>query len=125
MPQLIHTITREEIKEKVTQIDLTPYTTILETIQQAGGVGGDVTLEPGEDQRTQKRRLSLAAKELDLNLVWRKSDTGQLKFVIASAGEPIPGSRKARKAMTKGALESVPEEPSKESDEPSEVQQAA
>jgi hypothetical protein len=62
----------------------------------AEGVGATVTLGPGEQQRTEKRRLSMAAKELGYQLVWRRAAADQLKFVLARPGEQAPGGRRRR-----------------------------
>jgi hypothetical protein len=79
-------------------MDLTPYLEIVDAIGKQGGVGAEVNLAPGESQRTEKRRLSLAAKQRGLKLTWRKSGAGELKFVLASEGEQAPGGRRRRKA---------------------------
>ncbi len=75
-------------------LDLTPYLAMIAAVRTEGGVGGQVTLEPEESQRTEKRRLSVAAKDQGYQLVWRKAAERQLRFVLAKPGEPVPGGRK-------------------------------
>ena len=69
---------------------------IIDTVRQQGGIGGMVTLGADEKQRTEKRRLSLAAKEQGYDLTWRRSEPDQLRFVLAAPGQPAPGSRRRR-----------------------------
>ena len=76
------------------RIDLTPYLRLIDGVLEQGGVGAVLSLEEGEQQRTQKRRLSLAAKERGYRLVWRTAPPGQLRFVLARPGEPAPGGRR-------------------------------
>lgn len=79
-------------------MDLSPYLSIIDSVKHEGGVGGEVLLNPGESQRTEKRRLSLAAKQRGYTLTWRKARQGGLKFVLSLPGQPVPGGRRRRKA---------------------------
>ena len=98
MPQLAHVITADELARRPAPggTDLAPYFDILTSIQAEGGVGGLVTLSEGESQRTEKRRLSVAAKQQGYDLIWRKSAPGTLRFVLAKAGEWAPDARPRR-----------------------------
>ena len=98
MPQLAHILTEEDLARRGTAggADLTPYIDIIDTLRGQGGVGAVLSIEEGESQRTVKRRMSIAAKERGYELTWRKSQNGQLKFVLAQPGQPVPGSRKRR-----------------------------
>jgi hypothetical protein len=69
---------------------------MVEQILAEGGVGGQVELGPEESSRTEKGRLTRAAKQRGRTLVWRKAQDGQLRFVLAEPGAPAPGSRKRR-----------------------------
>ena len=95
MPQLTRVLTEEDVRRRQPgrNIDFTPYLALLDAVQAHGGVGAQLSLAEGEKQRTEKRRLSLAAKERGLKLTWRKSDAGELRFVLSGEGEPIPGGR--------------------------------
>ncbi len=79
-------------------MDLAPYLDILDKIREDSGVGGEVSLASDESQRTEKRRLSVAAKQRGLKLTWRKSQQGRLRFVLSGQGAPPPDGRKRRKA---------------------------
>jgi hypothetical protein len=75
-------------------MDLTPYFSILDEVAQRGGVGGEVALLTDERQRTEKRRLSIAAKQRALKLTWRKSREGVLRFVLSTPGSVPPDGRR-------------------------------
>ena len=77
-------------------MDLTPYFDIIDEVAQQGGVGGEVTLMTDESQRTEKRRLSIAAKQRALKLTWRKSREGMLRFVLSTPGSVPPDGRRRR-----------------------------
>lgn len=96
MPRLDQVLRAEDLQRgrAVVRIDLTPYLRLIDGILEQGGVGAVLSLEEGEQQRTQKRRLSLAAKERGYRLVWRTAPPGQLRFVLARPGEPAPGGRR-------------------------------
>jgi hypothetical protein len=98
MPTLDSVLTESDLKapKPKSVMDLTAYIEIMESIQEKGGLGGTVTLGEGESQRTEKRRLSLAAKEKKLTLTWRKAPDGKLKFVLSPEGERAPGGRRRR-----------------------------
>ena len=76
--------------------DLAPYVEIIDRVRSEGGVGAEVILQPGESQRTEKRRLSLAAKARKLKLTWRTAPPGELRFVLSEPGEAAPGARRRR-----------------------------
>lgn len=98
MPELMRILTDEDLARRgaVSRLDLSAYLTIIDAVREQGGAGGLIDLLAGESQRTEKRRLSLAAKERGLQLTWRSSQPGQLRFVLAEEGQPAPGSRKRR-----------------------------
>ena len=100
MPQLTKVITEEELSRRQTSggLDLSAYMGIIDNIREQGGVGGNLSLSEDENQRTEKRRMSVAAKERGLTLVWRKAPEGQLRFVLAEEGKPAPGSRRRQAA---------------------------
>lgn len=100
MPRLNKVLTEADLSAaRVPAVmDLTPYLNIIDDISKQGGVGGEIALSPNESQRTEKRRLSLAAKHKGLKLTWRKSPPGQLRFVLSSPGQPVPGGRRRRGA---------------------------
>lgn len=80
-------------------MDLAPYLEIIDSIKGQDGVGAELTLTPDESQRTEKRRLSLAAKQRGFKLTWRKAREGGLRFVLSAGGSPAPGGRKRRKVQ--------------------------
>jgi hypothetical protein len=80
----------------MSDLDLTTYIEIIDQVRREGGVGGHIHLLPGESQRTEKRRLTMAAKQQGLTLTWRSSQPGELRFVLSEPGAPVPGSRKRR-----------------------------
>ena len=98
MPQLARVLREEDLQGRgqTSRMDLTPYIGLLETVRAQDGLGGMLTLEEGESQRSEKRRLSIAAKQQGYKLQWRKSQPGELRFVLAQDGQPMPGSRKRR-----------------------------
>ncbi|MER3420777.1 MAG: hypothetical protein C4290_09770 [Chloroflexota bacterium] len=110
MPHLDQILREEDLRRSraTVRIDLTPYLQLIDTIRTQGGVGAVLSLQEGEQQRTQKRRLSLAAKERGYRLIWRIAPPGQLRFVLARPGEPAPGGRQRRTAATPPAERSAP-----------------
>ena len=98
MPQLARVLREEDMRggTNTSRMDLTPYIGLLETVRSQDGLGGMLTLEEGESQRAEKRRLSIAAKQQGYKLTWRKSGPGELRFVLGQDGQPMPGSRKRR-----------------------------
>ena len=98
MPKLSKVLTEGDLSAARAPaiMDLTPYLSIIDDITKQGGVGGEISLGPNESQRTEKRRLSLAAKQKGFKLTWRKSPPGELRFVLATPGQPAPGGRRRR-----------------------------
>ena len=99
MPELARVLTQEDLRraEPGSRLDLSPYLAIIDEVA-GGGVGGLLTLDEGENQRAEKRRLSTAAKQRGYELTWRKTDPGELRFVLARPGELRPGGRPRRRA---------------------------
>lgn len=97
MPELVTVLTPESFqRERAAGPDLAPYRAIINQVREEGGVGGVIKLEEGESQRTEKRRMSVVAKQEGYDLTWRTSPPGTLRFVLARPGEPAPGSRPRR-----------------------------
>jgi hypothetical protein len=98
MPELKRVLSEAELKEAraPVSVDLTPYFEILSKVLESGGAGGEIELQPGEQQRTEKRRFTIAAKQRNLRLVWRRAPEGMLRFVLASIGKPVPGGRQRK-----------------------------
>ena len=101
MPQLTRVLSESDVTAQRARpvMDLAPYLDMVDRITQQGGVGGEVTLSGSESQRTEKRRLSLAAKQRGRKLTWRKAPKGQLRFVLSSPGEHAPGGRRRKSAQ--------------------------
>ena len=99
MPELARVLTENDLASSRGQsrMDLTPYFGIIDEVAEQGGVGGEVTLSPDESQRTEKRRLSIAAKQRAMKLTWRKSREGMLRFVLATPGKAPPDGRRRRR----------------------------
>jgi hypothetical protein len=97
MPTITKVLREEDLrgKTRMGSLDLSAYRELLNNVV-AEGVGATLALGPDEQQRTEKRRLSLAAKELGYHLTWRKPPAGGLRFVLAKPGDPVPGGRKRR-----------------------------
>jgi len=102
MPELVKVLTEEDMQRgaATSRMDLSAYLGIIDRIRNEKGVGGDIELGQGESRRTEKRRLSIAAKQSGMKLTWRKSRDGALRFVLAEQGKDAPGSRR-RRAWTK------------------------
>ena len=99
MPALTQVLTEEDLARRSApqRQDLSAYLRLLDQIRAQQGLGGVVTLDEGEHQRTEKRRLSLAAKQQGYGLTWRRAAAPrQLRFVLAEAGQPTPGGRQRR-----------------------------
>ena len=98
MPKLVKVLTEADLKSSRGQsrMDLTPYIEVIDEVSKRGGVGGEVALGDDESKRTEKRRLSIAAKQRDMKLTWRKSSEGELRFVLSSPGSQPPDGRKRR-----------------------------
>ncbi len=76
---------------KSRKLDLTPY---LEMVQgREVGEGGMLTLEDEDQQRTTKRRLTIAAHQHGFGVKWRSAPAGQLRFQLVEPGKSPP-SRK-------------------------------
>ena len=98
MPDLVTVLREEDLKRDQggAGLDLAPYLEIIDAIREQAGVGGLMTLEEGETQRTVKRRMSVAAQRRGLDLIWRKAPEGQLRFVLAEPGQRPPDARTRR-----------------------------
>lgn len=98
MPELARVLAESDLASSRGQsrMDLTPYFGIIDEVAQQGGVGGEVALLSDESQRTEKRRLSIAAKQRDMKLTWRKSREGMLRFVLTTPGSVPPDGRRRR-----------------------------
>ena len=107
MPQLSRVLTEEDLKrsESASRLDLSPYLAIVDDVV-AGGVGGQLTLGDDENQRAEKRRLSTAAKQRGYDLTWRKTEPGELRFVLARPGETRPGGRPRKAPAAESAASS-------------------
>jgi hypothetical protein len=104
MPQLAKVLTESDLTSSRGQsrMDLTPYFGIIDAVTHQGGVGGEVMLLPDERRRTEKRRLSIAAKQRDMKLTWRKSREGMLRFVLTAPGAIPPDGRRRRQSRERG-----------------------
>lgn len=114
MPQITRVLTAEDLAGRGKSgngLDLTPYIDMVEQILTDGGVGGEVDLAPDERMRTEKGRLTRAAKARDRRLVWRKAPQGQLRFVLATPGAEVPGGRPRRKPAPVPVPEPAPPAP--------------
>ena len=99
MPELMQVIKPEDLRRRssiTTSLDLGPYLDIIEQVRSQDGVGGVLTLDARESRRTEKRRLSVAAKERGYDLTWRKAPEGKLRFVLTAPGEAPPDGRRRR-----------------------------
>lgn len=89
MPRLDKVIQSAELRSKSSigaSYDTAAYREIIRTAST--GVGGVVALAPDENRRAEKRRLSVAAKELGHRLKWRKAaDADTLRFVLNGADD--------------------------------------
>ena len=101
MPSLARVLQQDDLKVggHVMRMDLSPYIDIIESIRSEGGVGGEVAILDDESRRTEKRRLSIAAKQLETTLTWRRSADGMLRFVLSEPGAPTPGGRPRNRAQ--------------------------
>src|SRR5512133_2472022 len=101
MPELTRVLTETDVTAQRARpiMDLAPYLEIVDRITRQGGVGGEVTISSAESQRTEKRRLSLAAEPRGRKLTWRKSPKGQLRFVLSAPGEQPPGGRRRKSSQ--------------------------
>lgn len=99
MPKLAKVLTEADLTSARGQsrMDLTPYMEIIDEVSTQGGVGGELTLNSGESQRTEKRRLSIAAKQRNIKLIWRKPRDGGLRFVLSEPGTSPPDGRRRKK----------------------------
>jgi len=70
---------------------------IIDEVAREGGLGGELELTSRESQRTEKRRLSIAAKQRNMKLIWRKPRDNNLRFVLSEPGTTPPDGRRRRK----------------------------
>ena len=99
MPQLVRVLKEEDLRSQRAPVglDLGRYLEIIDSIIEQGGVGGESALQEGENQRTEKGRLTRAAKQRGMKLTWRKPRNGVLRFVLSSMGAPPPDGRRRRR----------------------------
>jgi hypothetical protein len=95
MPKLIASRGAEELRSqaRASNIDLSFYIGELQELQKDGKVEGTWELLEGETPRVEKRRFTLAAKQIGLTTAWKTSAEGEVRLVLAPEGEPLPGSR--------------------------------
>jgi hypothetical protein len=103
MPKLVKVLTEADLRSARGQsrMDLTPYFEIIDQVAKEKGLGGEMALDNGESQRTEKRRLSIAAKQRDMRLTWRKPRDGVLRFVLSEPDATPPDARKRRRPAGK------------------------
>ena len=70
-------------KSRGRAIDLSEYRQFLEELEP--GDGGEITLTPGEQKRTVKRRLTTAAKQMNKSVRYRRSEGDVLRFEVQGA----------------------------------------
>ncbi|MER3419237.1 MAG: hypothetical protein C4290_01355 [Chloroflexota bacterium] len=99
VPQLVRVLKEEDLRSQRAPagLDLGRYLEIIDSIIEQGGVGGEIMLQEGENQRTEKGRLTRAAKQRGMKLTWRKPRNGALRFVLSSLGAPPPDGRRRRR----------------------------
>jgi hypothetical protein len=99
VPQLVRVLKEEDLRSQRAPVglDLGRYLEIIDSIIEQGGVGGEIALQEGENQRTEKGRLTRAAKQRGMKLTWRKPRNGVLRFVLSSMGAPPPDGRRRRR----------------------------
>ncbi len=110
MPELTKVLTEDDLTRgaPAARMDLSAYLAMIDAVASQRGLGGVVTLAEDESQRTEKRRLSLAAKEQGYRLTWRRSQSGELRFVLAAPGASSPGGRRRREQPPEPAPEPAP-----------------
>ena len=114
MPELAKVLTQEDLSRSApTRLDLQDYVSIIDTVRDQDGVGGLILLNEGENQRTEKRRLTVAAKQEGYELTWRTAPEGQLRFVLSRPGEPKAGGRERRAAQPAPAPAPEPAPPAR------------
>jgi hypothetical protein len=70
----------EKFTKRTVRIDLTEYLAYLDTLKT--GDWGAVTLEAEDNQRSIKRRLTMAAKEKGLKLKYKPTTDGRIVFQV-------------------------------------------
>lgn len=90
MPTLVKKLASEDLKRKggaeVKNVDLTPYCDIIANVVEGKGEGAELALEPNEDQRTTKRRLTAAAKKSGYRVKWSTpAEAGNIRFRLIAA----------------------------------------
>jgi len=63
-------------------VDLTEYSEFIRALQV--GEGGEVTLGQNEQKRTVKRRLTRAARQMDKDVRYRRSEGNMIRFEVRS-----------------------------------------
>lgn len=61
---------------------IAPYVKFIEELEAKKNPAGRLTLDPEDDQRTVKRRVTSAAKSLGKNIKWKSAPEGQLLFIF-------------------------------------------
>lgn len=76
---------------KTRKLDLTPYYEMVRGREV--GEGGLLTMEPDEQQRTTKRRLTIAAHAQGFGVKWRSAPAGQLRFQLVDLQKSSDGRK--------------------------------
>lgn len=74
---------------KTRKLDLTPYYEMVRG--RDVGEGGLLTMEPDEQQRTTKRRLTIAAHAQGFGVKWRSAPAGKLRFQLVDLPKASDG----------------------------------
>jgi len=83
MPEFRSPLSSEDLKKRrgrTTRIDLEPYREYLSTIEP--GYAGYLSLGDNETKATIKRRVSLAAAQLNKKIKYLRSDENELLFEV-------------------------------------------
>ncbi|MBI2942466.1 MAG: hypothetical protein HYY04_18715 [Chloroflexi bacterium] len=67
--------------QRKARVDLSSYREFLSSLKS--GDWGEVRLDPGEKKPTVKRRLTVAAKEADHDITYKRSDEHHIRFQVA------------------------------------------
>jgi hypothetical protein len=72
----------QQLTKRAVRVDLTEYLAYLDTLKT--GDWGAVTLEAEDNQRSIKRRLTMAAKEKGLKLQYKPTTDGRIVFQVST-----------------------------------------
>lgn len=112
MPKVVRELSPDDVRSRgqgqPKQEILEPYLHLLTPIEIGRGL--EIELEEGEDQRTAKRRFTMAGKQLGKTIKWHTAPEGHLRFLVEapkSTASPAESEEPPKRKRARGGAEST------------------